>query len=135
MDNKQKQTKRKRYKKFKDMTRPQQFKLVRSLTIVGVIVLSILVYGTVGLVKFIASKKASAQADGDIFSRGYDDDLDTTIFIEELPVEIQESIEREEANKDAEVIAMYKSMKRDNDDFAGYLKIEGTDIEYPVMYY
>ena len=33
-----------------------------------------------------------------------------------------------------ELLEVYKTMKEDNPDFAGYLRVPGTMLEYPVMY-
>ncbi|MCR5507174.1 MAG: class B sortase [Lachnospiraceae bacterium] len=36
--------------------------------------------------------------------------------------------------ENAELLEVYKSIREDNPDFAGFLRILGTKIEYPVMY-
>ena len=127
--------KKRRYKKFKDMTRPQQIKLVRSLTIVGLILTSLIVFVAVLVVRHFSAVKADSENEGDIFSRGYGKG-ESSIIIEEadIPSAIRDSIRNAESEKDSDMTKTYEGLKRDNPDFAGYLKIEGTDIEYPVMY-
>lgn len=127
--------KKRRYKKFKDMTRPQQIKLVRSLTIVGLILTSLIVFVAVLVVRHFSAVKADSENEGDIFSRGYGKG-ESSIIIEEadIPSAIRDSIRNAESEKDSDMTKTYEGLKHDNPDFAGYLKIEGTDIEYPVMY-
>ena len=124
--------KRKRYKKFRDMTRPQQIKLVRSLTIVGLVFVAVIGLITSVIFRNIAKDEAGDENEGDIFSRGYVDE-DTSVITFEVPKAVRESIDRD-ANEKPDMTPIYQGMKRDNPDFAGYLKIDGIGIEYPVMY-
>ena len=130
--NNQKIRKKRKYKKFKDMTRPQQIKLVRSLTIVGVVFLSIIVLIAGTVFKNMAGKRAESDNEGDIFSMGAVDD-DTSVITLDVPAAVRESIKKD-AQEEPDMTPIYQGMKRDNSDFAGYLKIDGTGIEYPVMY-
>lgn len=124
--------KRKKYKKFRDMTKPQQIKLVRSLTIVGLVFVAIIGLITGIIFRNIAEDRAESDNEGDIFSRGYVDD-DTSVITFEVPQAVRESIDRD-AEEKPDMTPVYQGMKRDNPDFAGYLKIEGIGVEYPVMY-
>ena len=125
--------KKRRYKKFRDMTRPQQLKLVRSLSIVGIAFVTLI--AVIAVIIFGRLKRVTAESEneGDVFSRGIIEDDGSSILISELPAEVQEGIDRA-AKEDKDMSAIYASLKRDNSDFAGYLKIDGTAIEYPVMY-
>ncbi len=70
----------------------------------------------------------------DIFDRGYNKknkDEDQSAKLSEVAMM---RLEESRTAKEDEVSAVYKEMKRDNPDFAGYLTIEGTNIEYPVMH-
>ena len=71
---------------------------------------------------------------GDIFSRGYYAKNNTEVLSASLPDAAFERVEELKAGQDDTLSSVYKKMKQDNPDFAGYLTIDGTDIEYPVMY-
>lgn len=71
---------------------------------------------------------------GDIFSRGYYKKNSTEILSAKLSDEALSRLEQS-TPAEAEVLhSVYEEMKKDNPDFAGYLSIEGTRIEYPIMH-
>ena len=71
---------------------------------------------------------------GDIFDRGYGKKNKGKAQVGGLSEVAMMRLEESRTAVEDEVSAVYKEMKRDNPDFAGYLTIEGTNIEYPVMY-
>lgn len=131
--NKPEVKKKRKYKKFRDMTGPQQLKLVRRLSIVGIVFVSIIAIIAVIIFGRLKRYTASSESEGDIFSRGFDKNGESSIILAEAPPAIQASIDEAAAEK-SDMSAIYESLKRDNPDFAGYLKITGIAIEYPVMY-
>ena len=74
-----------------------------------------------------------SESEGDIFSRGFDERYEMSVIAEDIPKELLNSINKETVS-DGSMLAIYENMKRDNPDLAGYLRINGTKIEYPVMY-
>ncbi|MCR5508434.1 MAG: class B sortase [Lachnospiraceae bacterium] len=48
-------------------------------------------------------------------------------------ITVTRSVELIEA-ENRELLEVYKNMKEDNPDFAGFIRITGTAVEYPVMY-
>lgn len=135
MDKKKQVRKKRRYKKFKDMTRPQQLKLIRSLSIVGIVFVTVIVIISMMIFNHLSRVTASSESEGDIFSHGFDRSGESSIIIEDaaVPAAVRESMNRA-AEEQTDMSALYASMKRDNPDFAGYLRIDGTSIDYPVMY-
>ena len=71
---------------------------------------------------------------GDIFDSGYYKKHETQVLSAGLSEVALARLEETRMASGDEISAMYVKMKRDNPDFAGYLKIDGTEIEYPVMY-
>lgn len=71
---------------------------------------------------------------GDIFSKGYYSRNHTEVLTSDMSQTAIERIEESEPLKEDSILAVYEEMKRNNPDFAGYLAIDGTEIEYPVMY-
>ncbi len=71
---------------------------------------------------------------GDIFDTGYYKKHETQVLSAGLSETALMRLEESKSDPGDEVTAVYREMKRDNPDFAGYLKIDGTNIEYPVMY-
>nr|MCR5602375.1 class B sortase [Lachnospiraceae bacterium] len=53
---------------------------------------------------------------------------------EYVPPLLQASLDEEDAMAENSRFAVYENMHRENPDFAGYLNIEGTKIDNPVMY-
>ena len=131
----QKVKKKRKYKKFRDMTKSQQLKLVRRLSIVGIVFVTLIAITATIIFKSIAGSRAESDTEGDIFSRGFDKDGESSIIIDEadVPKAVQSAIDQDAA-AEPDMTPIYEGMKRDNPDFVGYLKIEGTNIEYPVMY-
>ena len=85
------------------------------------------------IISFI-STRVKEEAKGDFFSR--ENDADTSILLPPvtLSVEAKERIEGTDPDKDKAILSVYKGMKEDNPDFSGFLMIEETNINYPVMY-
>ncbi len=71
---------------------------------------------------------------GDIFSRGYYARKNTEVLAADMSDAALGRIEEIKSSQDDALTDIYEKMKKDNPDFAGYLTIEGTDIEYPVMH-
>ncbi len=71
---------------------------------------------------------------GDIFDSGYYKKHETQVLSAGLSEVALARLEETRMASGDEISAMYVKMKRDNPDFAGYLKIDGTEIEYPVMF-
>ena len=92
----------------------------KSLIILAVLLLTVLVAEvTIWQVKNHKGKKSGEEA-------GTEVNINPPI-----PVTMSEEMV---AKENAEILDAYKAMKEDNPDFAGYLRIPGTRIEYPVMY-
>lgn len=77
---------------------------------------------------------AESESDGDIFSRGFDEEGQSSTITEYVPPLLQASLDEEDAMAENSRFAVYENMHRENPDFAGYLNIEGTKIDNPVMY-
>ena len=71
---------------------------------------------------------------GDIFSRGYYAKKNTEVLTANMSDAALGRIKELKSPQDVALAEVYEKMKKDNPDFAGYLTIEGTDIEYPVMH-
>lgn len=118
-------------------------KLIRlALILLGII--AAITAGIVLIVRLAAGPKDRAEPPaveteaepitGDVFDTGYYKKHETQVLSAGLSETALMRLEESKAARGDEVTAVYSQMKRDNPDFAGYLKIEGTDIEYPVMY-
>lgn len=86
------------------------------------------------IVRFYPGKAAESDSEGDIFSRGFDKKGEMSVITEEVPESLKSSMNGGEADEDSAVFAVYEEMHKNNPDFAGYIRIEGTKIDYPVMY-
>ena len=73
-------------------------------------------------------------ASGDIFS-WEDKAEDSEVYAEaKLSPEAMEKIESTDIKTEEVLPEIYKSLKEDNPDFAGFISIQDTKISYPVMY-
>ena len=117
------------------MTGPQQLKLVRRLSIVGIAFITLIAIISMIIFRSLSQVTAESDNEGDIFSRGFDKKGESSIIIPEdqVPKAVRESMEQHAA-EEPDMSAVYASLKHNNDDFAGYLKIDDTVIDYPVMY-
>ncbi len=100
-------------------------------------VIAIFAVPVIAISAAVSAKNAKTAKDnetGDIFSRGYDVSESMILVSDSHPETETEDNGDEAVSRDDEILSVYKAMKRENDDFCGYLKIEGTEIEYPVMY-
>lgn len=97
------------------------------IAVVSAAVLAIVIAGMVFVLT--GRNNGSAKSEGiDVDNKAFDDESGSSdgITVTRSP----ELIEAE--NK--ELLEVYKVMKEDNPDFAGYLRVPGTMLEYPVMY-
>ena len=103
----------------------------RKRVIVGAVCIAAIAFC---VVRFYPRETALSDSEGDIFSRGFDKEGEMSVIAKEVPASLMNTMNVEEAEADNAVLAVYKEMHKDNSDFAGYINIEGTKIDYPVMY-
>ena len=85
--------------------------------------------GMVMIVLFIVLRNCVGAGNRDASGTITSDDSDKTAS--GITVNRLDRLTKEEND---ELLTVYKSMKERNPDFAGYLRIEGTELAYPVMY-
>lgn len=71
---------------------------------------------------------------GDVFSRENRAGTEMVMPVMTLSAEAREQIAKTDVNNEEAILDVYKGMKETNDEFTGFLTIEGTKINYPVMY-
>lgn len=82
----------------------------------------------------VMSTKIKEKNEGDFFSRENTHDFSAQLTPVSLSAEAEERIAGSDPPKDETLLSVYKGMKEDNPDFSGFLMIEDTNINYPVMY-
>lgn len=112
-------------------------KLIRLILILLVLIIG-LVVGIILIISHVKGKSSGQEAEtvseGDILTKDYYSFKDTELKTYEMPETALERLEESEPSKEDTLSGVYEKMQRDYPDFAGYLSIEGTKIDYPVMY-
>ncbi len=126
------------YVKFDGELRKVDMKKLIRLVIILLVLIIAIVVGIILIVSHVKGKSGDKEAEtvseGDILSKDYYSFKDTELMTYEMPETALEQLEESEPSKEDTLSDVYAKMQRDYPDFAGYLSIEGTKIDYPVMY-
>lgn len=117
-------------------------KKLRRLALILLGIIAVITAGIIFIVHLATGPKDRAESPetevepitGDIFDSRYYKKHDTQVLSAKLSEVALTRLEESKMARGDEINAMYSKMKRDNPDFAGYIKIDGTEIESPVMY-